>query len=162
MTTVCPFPNPSTRPSVASATPVFAVYQLKTLPAIGVSVASSASAVRFTLCPIPRTVPLLGVMTTLATATLDTVMVAEALMVSLENVIVAVLSATPLTSPSGATVATLGSLVVHNASRPNNSTPTASKVRPVSCTVPLGDIVAVVGATVTEVTGSALTLITSS
>ncbi len=140
----------------------FDVYQLKTLPAIGVSVASSASAVRLTLCPIPRIVPLLGVITTLATARLDTVIVAEALMVSLENVIVAWATATPLTSPVWSTVAMLSSLLDQIASRPNNSTSPISKVRPVSCTVPLGDIVAVGGVTSTRATAGAFTATTSS
>ena len=94
--------------------------------------------------------------------TLDTVMVAEALMVSLENVIVAWPTATPVTKPSEATVATLASLVLHKASRPNNSEPPPSNVRPVSCTVVAGKIVAVGGSTVTVATGVALTLMSRS
>ena len=83
-----------------------------------------------------------------------TVTLAVPLCPSLVAVIVGDPAATPVTSPLALTVAAAVLPLVQVTARPVSTLPAASFVVAVSCTVPPGPIVAVVGVTITEATGA--------
>jgi hypothetical protein len=79
-------------------------------------------------------------------------------LVSLVAVIVAEPALTPVTNPDAFTVATAGALVAHVTTRPLSAAPVLSFGVAVSCTLPATRIAAVAGATVTEATGTTVTV----
>src|SRR5439155_423585 len=100
-----------------------------------------------------------GVIVTDATGTGVTVTVAVPLCPSLVAVIVAVPAVTPVTSPPALTVATAVLLLPQLTGRPDNGLPLASFGVAVSCTVWPTGTDAVLGLTVTDATGTVLTVI---
>src|SRR5439155_17375716 len=115
-------------------------------------------AVSCTVCPT-RMLAVAGVTCTDATGTLVTVSVAVALLPSLVAVIVAVPGTTPVTSPLLVTVAMLELLLAHVTVRPVRARPAESCGVAVSCNVCPTRMLAVAGATATEVTGTGVTVI---
>src|SRR5438093_631609 len=100
-----------------------------------------------------------GVIVTEATGTGVTVIVEGPLFPSLVAVIVAVPAALPVTSPLAVTVATAVLLLPQLTVRPDNGLPFASFGVAVSCTVWPTCTDAVLGLTVTDATGTVLTVI---
>src|SRR5205823_1645170 len=100
-----------------------------------------------------------GVIVTEATGTGVTVIVEGPLFPSLVAVIVAVPAAFPVTSPLAVTVATAVLLLPQLTGRPDNGLPLASFEVAVSCTVWPTCTDAVPGLTVTDATGTVLTVI---
>src|SRR5947199_1990947 len=100
-----------------------------------------------------------GVIVTEATGTGVTVIVEGPLFPSLVAVIVAVPAALPVTSPLAVTVATAVLLLPQLTVRPDNGLPLASFGVAVSCTVWPTCADAVAGLTVTDATGTVLTVI---
>ena len=100
-----------------------------------------------------------GVTTTDLTGTLDTVMVAIALLPSLVAVIVAVPAPTPLTSPLASTLATPVAPDDQATVRPASGLPLASFGVAVSCTIPPTSTAAAGGVTATDATGRLITVI---
>src|SRR5439155_1610868 len=100
-----------------------------------------------------------GVIVTEATGTGVTVIVEGPLFPSLVAVIVAVPAALPVTSPLAVTVATAVLLLPQLTVRPDNGLPLASFGVAVSCTVWPTCTDAVLGLTVTDATGTVLTVI---
>src|SRR5437763_1060011 len=100
-----------------------------------------------------------GVIVTEATGTGVTVIVEGPLLPSLVAVIVAVPAALPVTSPLAVTVATAVLLLPQLTVRPDNGLPLASFGVAVSCTVWPTCTDAVLGLTVTDATGTVLTVI---
>src|SRR5947208_14199981 len=100
-----------------------------------------------------------GVIVTEATGTGVTVIVEGPLFPSLVAVIVAVPAALPVTSPLPVTVATAVLLLPQLTVRPDNGLPLASFGVAVSCTVWPTGTDAVLGLTVTDATGTVLTVI---
>src|SRR5947199_70939 len=100
-----------------------------------------------------------GVIVTEATGTGVTVIVEGPLFPSLVAVIVAVPAALPVTSPLAVTVATAVLLLPQLTVRPDNGLPLASFEVAVSCTVWPTCTDAVPGLTVTDATGTVLTVI---
>src|SRR5881396_2431009 len=100
-----------------------------------------------------------GVIVTEATGTGVTVIVEGPLLPSLVAVIVAVPAALPVTSPLAVTVATAVLLLPQLTVRPDNGLPFASFGVAVSCTVWPTCTDAVLGLTVTDATGTVLTVI---
>src|SRR5437763_566458 len=100
-----------------------------------------------------------GVIVTEATGTGVTVIVEGPLFPSLVAVIVAVPAALPVTSPLALTVATAVLLLPQLTGRPDNGLPLASFGVAVSCTVWPTGTDAVLGLTVTDATGTVLTVI---
>src|SRR5439155_1710850 len=99
-----------------------------------------------------------GVIVTEATGTGVTVIVEGPLLPSLVAVIVAVPAALPVTSPLAVTVATAVLLLPQLTVRPDNGLPLASFGVAVSCTVWPTCTDAVLGLTVTDATGTVLTV----
>src|SRR5205809_3718441 len=99
-----------------------------------------------------------GVIVTEATGTGVTVIVAVPLCPSLVAVIVAAPAVTPVTSPPALTVATPVLLLPQLTGRPDNGLPLASFEVAVSCTVWPTCTDAVPGLTVTDATGTVLTV----
>src|SRR5216110_1661419 len=99
-----------------------------------------------------------GVIVTEATGTGVTVIVEGPLFPSLVAVIVAVPAALPVTSPLAVTVATAVLLLPQLTVRPDNGLPLASFGVAVSCTVWPTCTDAVLGLTVTDATGTVLTV----
>src|SRR5437867_1062293 len=99
-----------------------------------------------------------GVIVTEATGTGVTVIVEGPLFPSLVAVIVAVPAALPVTSPLAVTVATAVLLLPQLTVRPDNGLPLASFGVAVSCTVWPACTDAVLGLTVTDATGTVLTV----
>src|SRR6266516_531611 len=95
-----------------------------------------------------------GVTVTVATGGGFTVIDAVPLLPSLVAVIVTDPTATPVTSPLPETGATVGSLLVQVTVRPLKGLPSASSGVAVSCWVPPTRIVAAVGLTLTDATGT--------
>src|SRR5438552_14655130 len=104
-------------------------------------------------------VALAGWIVTEATGTGVTVIVEGPLFPSLVAVIVAAPAATPVTSPPALTVATAVLLLPQLTVRPDNGLPLASFGVAVSCTVWPTGTDAVLGLTVTDATGTVLTVI---
>src|SRR5436309_12984581 len=100
-----------------------------------------------------------GVTVTEATGTGVTVMADAPLFPSLVAVIVAVPAVCPVTSPLAVTVATAVLLLPQLTVRPDNGLPLASFGVAVSCTVWPTGTDAVLGLTVTDATGTVLTVI---
>src|SRR5437867_1682658 len=100
-----------------------------------------------------------GVTVTEATGTGVTVMADAPLFPSLVAVIVAVPAALPVTSPLAVTVATAVLLLAQLTVRPDNGLPFPSFGVAVSCTVWPTCTDAVLGLTVTDATGTVLTVI---
>src|SRR2546425_11085648 len=99
-----------------------------------------------------------GLTATDATGTFVTVTVAEPLLPSLVAVIVAEPAATPVTRPLPLTVATAALLVAHVTVRPFSTPPPASLGVAVSCTVWPTRTLADAGLTVTDATGTFVTV----
>src|SRR2546428_194076 len=95
-----------------------------------------------------------------ATGTALTVIAAEPLFPSLVAVIVAVPPPTPLTSPLPLTVVTAALLVAQLIVRPLNGRPVESSVVAPSCAVAPPCMLAVAGLTVTDATGTGVTVTT--
>src|SRR5256714_1535336 len=156
-----PAPRPVTSPlPLTRAIVVSSLAQVTTLPDSGLPFASLGVALSCTVCPT-GTLADDGVTVTEATGTgaLVTVMVAVPLFPSLVAVIVAVPAPFAVTNPVRLTVATVVSLDDHVTARPESGLPLASLGVAVSCTVcptwPLADD----GVTVTEATGTLVTVI---
>src|SRR5712664_3124445 len=126
---------------------------VSTVPAASLGVALS--------CAVPATDILteVGLTTTEATGTLDTVTAAVPLWPSLVAVIVATPTATLVTSPLAEIAATALLLVVHVTTRPMSGVPFASLGVAVSCTAPPMNTFGVAGLTTTDATGRLATLI---
>src|SRR6266516_6034893 len=142
--------------TVASA--VLLLAQVTVRPLSGFPFASFGVAVSCTVWPT-CTDAVAGLTVTAATGTLLTVIVAVPLCPSLVAVIVAEPAAPPVTSPLALTVATAVLLLAHVTVRPANRLPFASFGVALSCTVRPTWTDAVAGFTVTDATGTVLTVI---
>jgi hypothetical protein len=153
-----PAVTPVTRPLVETlATPVALDAQLTVRPVSGLPAESFGVAVSWTVPPT-NTLALVGVTVTDATGTLDTVIVAVPLFVSLVAVIVAVPPPTPVTEPLASTVATADALVDHVTTRSVSGLPAESCGVAVSWTVPPRRTLDVLGLTATDATGTRITV----
>src|SRR5436309_1374696 len=150
---------PVTSPlAVTVATAVLLLPQLTVRPDNGLPLASFGVAVSCTVWPT-GTDAVLGLTVTDATGTVLTVTVAVPLCPSLVAVIVAAPAVTPVTTPLPLTVATAVLLLPQLTGRPDNGLPLASFGVAVSCTVWPTGTDAVLGLTVTDATGTVLTVI---
>src|SRR5213080_1316178 len=150
---------PVTSPlAVTVATAVLLLPQLTVRPDNGLPLASFGVAVSCTVWPT-CTDAVLGLTVTDATGTVLTVTVAVPLCPSLVAVIVAAPAVTPVTSPPALTVATAVLLLPQLTGRPDNGLPLASFEVAASCTVWPTCTDAVPGLTVTDATGTVLTVI---
>src|SRR5437867_4016712 len=150
---------PVTSPlAVTVATAVLLLPQLTVRPDNGLPFASFGVAVSCTVWPT-CTDAVLGLTVTDATGTVLTVIVAVPLCPSLVAVIVAAPAVTPVTSPLPLTVATAVLLLAQLTGRPDNGLPFASLGVAASCTVWPACTDAVAGLTVTDATGTVLTVI---
>src|SRR5437773_1992068 len=132
--------------------------QVITRPVKGLPLASRGVAVSCTVCPI-ATVPELGVTVTAATGATVTVTLAVPLCPSLVAVIViGPPAATPLTSPLPFTLAIALLLACQVMTRPVNGFPFASLGVAVSCNVLPTATLPDAGVTVTEATGTGVTV----
>src|SRR3989442_4986689 len=153
-----PSRSPLTRPPADTvATAALLVAHITTRPVRGLPFASFGVAVSCTVCPA-ATLAGAGVTVTEATGATVTVTVAVPLFPSLVAVSVAVPGATALTSPVADTVATPAALVVHVTARPVNTLPAESLGVAVSCTVCPTVRLDEVGLTVTDATGTMVTV----
>src|SRR5438445_10631413 len=140
------------------ATAVLPLAQVTTRPASGFPLASLGVAVSCTVWPT-GTLAVAGLTATDATGTAVTVIPAVPLWPSLVAVMVAAPAATPETSPLPFTVATAVLLLPQVTTRPAGRFPLASLGVAVSCRVwPTGTLPAA-GPTVTDATGTAVTVI---
>src|SRR6184192_1683038 len=154
-----PAVTPVTTPlPLTVATAVLLLPQLTGRPDNGLPLASFGVAVSCTVWPT-CTDAVLGLTVTDATGTVLTVTVAGPLCPSLVAVIVAAPAVTPVTSPPALTVATAVLLLPQLTGRPDNGLPLASFEVAVSCTVWPTCTDAVPGLTVTDATGTVLTVI---
>src|SRR5206468_1704832 len=145
-------------PALTVATAVLLLPQLTGRPDNGLPLASFEVAVSCTVWPTcTDAVP--GLTVTDATGTVLTVIVAVPLCPSLVAVIVAAPAVTPVTTPLPLTVATAVLLLPQLTGRPDNGLPLASFGVAVSCTVWPTCTDAVLGLTVTDATGTVLTVI---
>src|SRR5947199_1191341 len=150
---------PVTSPlAVTVATAVLLLPQLTVRPDNGLPLASFGVAVSCTVWPT-CTDAVLGLTVTDATGTVLTVIAAVPLCPSLVAVIVAAPAVTPVTTPLPLTVATAVLLLPQLTGRPDNGLPLASFGVAVSCTVWPTCTDAVLGLTVTDATGTVLTVI---
>ncbi len=124
-----------------------------TVPTLSVTVGVSE-----TVC-VTSSALLVGATVTLPTGIFVTVTNDVPLLPSLVAVIVAVPSATPVTSPFAFTVATVGSLEPHVTTRPVSTPPTESFVTAVNWVVPVMRTPALGGVTATVLTGTSDTVI---
>jgi len=153
-----PAATPVTRPLLVTlATLVLPLAQLTVRPESGFPFTSFGVAVSCTVCPT-CTAAEAGLTLTEATGTLETVMLAVPLCPSLVAVIVADPIAAPLTRPLLVTVATEVLLLDHARARPESGLPFASFGVAVSCTVCPTCMLAEPGLTVTDATGTAVTV----
>ena len=142
------------------ATAVLVLAQVTSRPVSGLPFASCGVAVSCTVRPAV-TLADAGLTATEATGTVVTTVTVTAavpLCPSLVAVMVAVPAATPLTSPLPLTVATAAVLVAHITTRPLSELPLASFGVAVSCTVCPTGALAEDGLTVTDATGTAVTV----
>src|SRR6184192_478089 len=145
-------------PALTVATAVLLLPQLTGRPDNGLPLASFEVAVSCTVWPTcTDAVP--GLTVTDATGNVLTVIVAVPLCPSLVAVIVAAPAVTPVTTPLPLTVATAVLLLPQLTGRPDNGLPLASFGVAVSCTVWPTGTDAVLGLTVTDATGTVLTVI---
>src|SRR5438128_1945878 len=121
-------------------------------------VESFGVAVSCSVCPT-ATLAVAGETVTEATGTVVTVIAAVLVFPSLVAVMVAEPGATPVTWPLGLTVATVVSLLFHVTVRPARVPPAESFGVAVTCVVCPTRIEAVAGETVTEATGTVVTVI---
>src|SRR6184192_2541996 len=131
--------------------------QVTTRPVNGLPFASLGVAVSCTVLPT-ATPAVAGVTVTDATGTGVTVMAAVPFWPSLVAVIVAEPATLPVTSPVPVTVATDVLLLAHVTERPVRMLPLASRRVAVSCTVWPAGTLADAGLTVTDATGTPLTV----
>src|SRR3989442_3351673 len=132
--------------------------QVTTRPVSAAPLASFGVAVSCTVCPLCR-FAVAGLTVTDATGTLVTVIAAVALLPSLVAVMVAEPAPAPVTNPLPLTVAAAGLLDAHVTTRPVSAAPLASCGVAVSCTVWPTCRLAVAGLTVTDATGTLVTVI---
>jgi hypothetical protein len=119
--------------------------------------ASRGVAVSWTVCPVVRFADA-GLTLTDATGTVETVIAEVPLFPSLVAVIVVEPEATPVTRPAPLTVATAVLLLAQVTTRPVSVLPAASFVAAESCCVAPAVMLADVGLTVTEATGTFVTV----
>src|SRR6266581_1060814 len=149
-----PAPAPVTSPvAVTVATAGVLDAQVTDRPKSTLPAASFSVAVSCTVAPTSTTA-VAGLITTDATGTFATLIVADALCPSLVAVIVAAPAATPVTSPVADTVAIAGFALAQLITRPVSTFPAASLVTALSCVVPPTKTLAVAGLTTTEATGT--------
>src|SRR5437879_7512173 len=127
-------------------------------PVSAVPAESFGVAVSCAVCPTVR-LAVAGATATAATGIGVTVIAAVLLLPSLVAVMLAEPGARPVTRPPGLTVATVVSLLLHVTVRPAKVPPAESFGVAVSCTVCATRIEAVAGETVTEATGTVVTVI---
>src|SRR2546426_10057367 len=139
------------------ATAVLLLPQVTTRPKSGVPLASLGVAVSCSVWPA-GTLPEAGATVTDATGTLLTVSTAVPFLPSLVAVMVAEPTATPVTSPLAFTAATVVLLLDHVTTRPASANPFASFGIAVNCAACPTITLAVAGVTVTDATGSWVTV----
>ena len=153
-----PVPAPVTRPlELTVATLVLPLDHVTVRPDSGLPLASFGAAVSCTVWPV-STLADAGLTVTDATGTLVTVMADVPICPSLVAVIVAEPAAAPVTRPLLLTVATAPLLVVQLTARPDSGLPLASLGVAVSCVVRPVDRLADAGVTLTDATGTLVTL----
>src|SRR5205807_155899 len=153
-----PTARPLTRPlPLTAATPSASLDQVTTRPLSGLPRASLGVAVSCTVAPMSR-VAIAGVTVTVATGTFVTVTADVPLFPSLVAVIVAEPAAALLTRPLADTVATAAVPVAQVTTRPLSAVPCASFGVAVSCVVAPTGRPAAAGLTVTEATGTLVTV----
>src|SRR5947208_6794192 len=153
-----PAATPVTKPLLLTvATAVLLFDHVTTRP---VRVPPAESLVTAESCRVPPTAMVAdaGLTVTDATGTIVTVMTAVPLLPSLVAVIVAEPAATPVTKPLPVTVATAGLLLAQVTTRPASELPAESFVTAESCCVAPTAMLADVGLTVTEATGTLATV----
>src|SRR5881628_2378527 len=156
---VDPAATPLTSPlPLTVATAVLPLAHVTIRPESALPLASFGVAVSCWVCPGCR-LTVAGLTVTDATGTLVTVIAAVPLLLSLVAVIVADPAATPLTSPLPLTVATAVLPLAHVTTRPESELPPASLGVAVSCWVCPGCRLTVAGLTVTDATGTLVTVI---
>jgi len=150
---------PLTKPvPLTVATAALLVAQVIVRPVNGFPLASFRVTVNCTVCPT-WTLAAAGLTVTDATGTFVVVTPAVPLLPSHAAVMIAVPTATAATSPVPFTVATPPLSLVHVTVRPVKTFPLASFGVAVSCTVCPTIIIGVAGLTVTDATGTVLTVI---
>src|SRR5438093_163346 len=155
-----PAVTPLTSPlPVTVATDVLLLAHVTTRPVNGLPLASFGVAVSCTVCPTP-TLAGDGLTVTEATGATVTVTSEVPLCPSQVAVIVAVPATLPVTRPLALTVATVVLPLDQVTTRPDNGLPFASFGVAVSCTVCPASTLAGDGLTVTEATGTAVTVTT--
>ena len=153
-----PAVTPATRPlELTVATLVLPLDHVTVRPDSGLPLASFGAAVSCTVWPV-STLADAGLTVTDATGTLVTVMADVPICPSLVAVIVAEPAAAPVTRPLLLTVATAPLLVVQLTARPDSGLPLASLGVAVSCVVRPVDRLADAGVTLTDATGTLVTL----
>src|SRR5712692_2202845 len=153
-----PAATPVTKPiPLTVATPALLVAQVIVRPVRGFPLASFGVAVNCTVCPT-WILAVAGLTVTDATGTFVAVTAAAPVLPSQAAVMIAVPTAMAATSPVPSTVATPALLLVHVTVRPVKTFPFASFGVAVSCAVCPISILAVAGLTVTEATGTLLTV----
>src|SRR6266702_512856 len=152
-----PAVTPFTEPLVVTvATDALEVAHVTTRPASTFPAESLVVALSWTVWPVFRPADG-GATVTVATGTVETVIVALPLLPSLVAVIVAVPTAEPVTTPLPLTVATAPLLLDQVTVLPVSTAPVESRVVAVSCTVCVSSTLADAGLTLTEATGGRVT-----
>src|SRR6266480_4244648 len=153
-----PATTPLTSPlGLTVATEVLLLDHVIVRPVSAFPLASFGVAVSWSVLPA-GTLPEAGLTVTEATGTCTTVMAAVPLCPSLMAVIVAEPATLPVTSPLELTVATVVLLLDHAIVRPDSGLPPASFGVAVSCTVLPSFTLADVGVTLTDATGTLVTV----
>src|SRR5438309_10562189 len=153
-----PAAAPVTRPLAETvATALLLDAQVISRPDSGRPFASSGVAVSWTFSPTWMAA-VAGLTLTDATGTGVTITAALPVFASLVAVIVTAPAAMPVTSPVEDTVATAGALDAHATARPESTLPAASVRVAASCTLAPTSTTALAGLTVTEATGTRLTV----
>src|SRR6266404_6454904 len=153
-----PATTPVTKPLAETvATAALLVPHVTTRPLRAVPFASFGVAVTWVVAPTVRLADA-GLSVTEATATFVTVAAAVPLCPSLVAVIVTAPTPSPVTSPVPLTAATPGALLDQVRTRPLSGLPRASFGVAVSCTVAPTTKLTIAGATVTEATGTFVTV----
>jgi len=152
-----PAATPVTRPPLVTvATDGALLPHVTTRPASTFPAESLVVALSWTVWPVFRPADG-GATVTVATGTVETVIVALPLLPSLVAVIVAVPTAEPVTTPLPLTVATAPLLLDQVTVLPVSTAPVESRVVAVSCTVCVSSTLADAGLTLTEATGGRVT-----
>src|SRR5712691_5283823 len=153
-----PTATPLTTPLLETvATAALSLAHVTVRPVSVLPFASFSVAVSTTVRPT-ATLAVAGLTVTVATGTCTTVIAAPPLCPSLVAVIVAEPATFPVTSPLELTVATAVLELAHVTTRPDNGLPLASFGVAVSCTVVPSFTEGPAGATVTEATGTTVTV----